>query len=160
MREIIPVLHNIRSLHNVGSIFRTADGAGCKEIILSGYTPSPWDRFNNLRPDFAKVALGAEKGKIVGHFKTLSEAVRALKKEGRLILGLEQDKRAIPYDSFHKKFPKIKKIALILGSEPKGLAPASRKMLDALIEIPMRGSKESLNVAVAFGIAVYALSGK
>lgn len=159
MREIAVVLHNIRSLHNVGSIFRTADGAGLREIILSGYTPSPWDRLGHLRKDFQKVALGAEEKMTVRYFTRLGGAVRSLKKEGYFVLGLEQDKRAIPYDEFVKKFPKVKKIALVLGNEPEGIPYNSRKNFDAIIEIPMRGKKESLNVAVAFGIVVYRLTG-
>lgn len=160
MRKVVPILANIRSLHNVGSIFRTADGAGCKEIVLVGYTPGPWDRFKRLRPDFQKVALGAEKDFTVRYFARLGGAVRALKKEGYFILGLEQDKRSVPYDKFAKKFPKAKKIAIVLGNEPEGIPYNARRDFDALIEIPMGGRKESLNVAVAFGIAVYELTGK
>ncbi len=151
------MLVNIRSVHNVASIFRTADGAGCKEIVLVGYTPSPFDRFGKVRPDFTKVALGAEKSFIIRHFIRIGDALRLLKEDGYFPVGLEQDKRAIPYDKFKKKFPKKGKIALVLGNEPKGIPASVRRKLDALIEIPMQGQKESLNVSVAFGIAVYEL---
>jgi tRNA G18 (ribose-2'-O)-methylase SpoU len=156
--EIIPVLVNIRSVHNVASIFRTADGAGCKKIVLTGFTPSPYDRFGKLRKDFEKVALGAEKSIITRAFVHSSSALNALKKQGFFIVGLEQDKKSIPHDNFKKIFPAVEKIALVLGNEPEGIPEVIRKKLDAMIEIPMRGKKESLNVSVAFGIAVYEIT--
>lgn len=155
--EIVPVLMDIRSVHNVASIFRTADGAGCKRIILTGFTPTPYDRLGKLRTDFAKVALDSEKSLTIRSFVHSSSALNALKKQGFLIVGLEQDKKSIPYSSFKKKFPTIKKIALVLGNEPEGISEAMRKKIDTMIEIPMHGKKESLNVSVAFGIAVYEL---
>jgi tRNA G18 (ribose-2'-O)-methylase SpoU len=156
--ELIPVLADLRSVHNVASIFRTADAAGCKEIVLTGFTPSPFDRFGKVRKDFAKVALGAEKHFAIRHFKQIGSAIRALKKEGKLIVALEQDKESTPYDSFKRKFPRENAVALLVGNEPDGISPAILKKVDAVIEIPMRGAKESLNVAVAFGIAAYEIA--
>lgn len=160
LMEIVPVLANIRSVHNVGSIFRTADGAGMEEIIIAGYTPSPLDRFGKVRKDFAKVALGAEEKFVIRYFARVGGALRSLKEDGYFLLGLEQDKGSVPYDAFRKKFSKEKKIALVLGNEPEGIPGNIRKMLDAMIEIPMRGKKESLNVSVAFGVAAYELMKK
>jgi len=156
--ELIPVLFNIRSVHNTASIFRTADGAGCKKMVLVGYTPSPYDSFGKVRVDFAKVALGAEEGFKIRQFKGAEEALRALKAEGYFLAGLELDPRAVPYGEFREKFPDARKIALVLGNEPKGIPEEIKNELGAIIEIPMRGRKESLNVSVAFGIAVYELT--
>lgn len=155
--KIIPVLVNVRSIHNVGSIFRTADAGGCKRIELVGFTPSPFDRTQKVRSDFKKVALGAEENIKIHSFRTIKSALRALKKEGFFIVALEQAKNSIPYTMFHKKFPKEKKIALIVGNEPDGIPPQVLKQVDVIIEIPMCGIKESLNVSVAFGIALYEL---
>lgn len=155
---VVPVLMDIRSVHNVASIFRTADGAGCKEIVLSGFTPSPYDRFGKLRNDFAKVALGAEKSFSQRVFVRHISALNALKKKGFFLVGLEQDKKSIPHTLLRKRFSKEKKIALVLGNEPEGIPEIVREKLDAMIEIPMNGRKESLNVSVAFGIAVYEIT--
>jgi tRNA G18 (ribose-2'-O)-methylase SpoU len=155
--EIIPVLFDIRSIHNVGSIFRTADAAGCGRIELVGFTPSPFDRIGKVRSDFKKVALGAEE-KIKVHSSTkITATLRELKKEGFFIVALEQAKNSILYTTFHKKFPKEKKIVLLIGNEPKGIPAQVLKQVDVIIEIPMSGIKESLNVSVAFGIALYEL---
>jgi tRNA G18 (ribose-2'-O)-methylase SpoU len=156
--ELIPVLVDLRSVHNVASIFRTADAAGCKEIVLTGFTPSPFDRFGKVRKDFAKVALGAEKHFVIRHFKQIGSAIRALKKEGKLVVALEQSEKSIPYDSFKKKLPGENAVALLVGNEPEGLRPSVLEKADAVLEIPMRGQKESLNVAVAFGIAAYEIA--
>ena len=149
------ILHNIRSVHNVGSIFRTADGAGVSRIILSGYTPTSLDRFNLQRKDFAKVSLGAEKTIRWQHTKTLAGAVKMLKKEKYFIAALEQDTNSISLFNF--KAPKNKPLALILGNEVRGISKQSLKLADIILEIPMRGKKESLNVAVSAGIAMFAI---
>ncbi len=149
------ILHNIRSIHNVGSIFRTADGAGISKIILSGYTPTPLDRFNLPRKDLAKVALGAEKTIPWVQAKTFAEAVKLLKKENYFIAAIEQDKHSTPLFDF--KAPKDRPLALVLGNEVRGISPASLKLCDAILEIPMRGKKESLNVSVTAGIAMFSL---
>ncbi len=149
------ILHNIRSIHNVGSIFRTADGAGISKIILSGYTPAPIDRFNLPRKDFAKVSLGAEKTIPWVQTKTFGAAVNLLKKENYFIAAIEQDKRSTPLFDF--KAPKDRPLALVLGNEVLGVSPASLKLCDAILEIPMRGKKESLNVSVTAGIAMFAV---
>src|SRR3989344_2707510 len=151
--KVFLILHNIRSLHNVGSIFRTADGAGVKKIYLTGYTPSPYDLFGNVRKDFAKTALGAEKfvdweqrkdvGKLIKQLKTPpnlpllrggknyfpSLPRRGLGRLKRVfIVSLEQSPRAVPYNQFttiyRSKLKKYSGVALIVGNEVRGLSPA------------------------------------
>src|SRR5665213_3638229 len=107
------ILHNIRSVHNVGSIFRTADAAGISKIILSGYTPTPFDRFNQPRKDFIKVSLGAEKTIPWLQTKTFGAAVKLLRKENYFIAAIEQDTKSTPLFDF--KPPKNRPLALILG---------------------------------------------
>lgn len=148
------VLHNIRSVHNVGSIFRTADAAGISTIILSGYTPTPLDRFGMARKDFAKVSLGAEKTVQWSYSKTLASAIKKLKRDGYFAIAIEQSPHAASLFKF--KAPN-KPLALILGNEVRGLSKQALKYADAVVEIPMRGRKESLNVSVAAGIAMFAL---
>ena len=153
------ILHNIRSVHNVGSIFRTADAAGISKIILSGYTPTPLDRFNLTRKDFAKVSLGAENTVPWTQLKTFSQAVALLRKENYFIAAVEQSRHSTPLFDFTAPFDKTqgkpKPLALVLGNEVLGVSSASLKLCDAILEIPMRGKKESLNVSVAAGIAMF-----
>jgi tRNA G18 (ribose-2'-O)-methylase SpoU len=145
------LLHNVRSAHNVGSIFRTADAAGVSKIFLSGYTPSPVDRFGSPRKDISKVALGAEKYIPWEYQKNPYAIISALRKEGWHIVGVEQDARAINYRMFKIKRPTL----FIFGNEVRGISPALRKKCDTVVEIPMRGKKESLNVSVAAGIILF-----
>lgn len=160
MREIIVIAHNIRSTHNVGAFFRTADGFGIKKIILSGYTPYPSIEDDTRLPHFAdkltrqihKTALGAEVMVPFEHYE--SPPLEELKQQGFAIVGLEQDERSIMLPQY--KVPN--KVALLLGNEIDGIYPEFRKQCDALIEIPMHGGKESFNVSVATGIALYHLS--
>lgn len=139
----------------MGSIFRTADAAGVSKIILSGYTPGPIDRFKLPRKDFAKVSLGAEKTIFWSQTKTLAQAIRQLKKENYFVAAVEQDKRSTSLFDF--KAPKDKPLALVLGNEVRGISKQGLALCDAVVEIPMRGKKESLNVSVAAGIALFTL---
>jgi 23S rRNA (guanosine2251-2'-O)-methyltransferase len=152
--EAALVLHNIRSVHNVGSIFRTADAAGVSNIVLSGYTPAPMDRFGRERADFNKVSLGAEKTVSWEQAKTLAAALKKLRRENFKIAAVEQDTKATSLFDYR---PKTTKLALVLGNEVRGISHESLKLCDDIVEIPMRGSKESLNVAVAAGVALFAL---
>jgi tRNA G18 (ribose-2'-O)-methylase SpoU len=145
--KVVAICHNIRSAHNVGSIFRTADGAGVAEVYLTGYTPAP------PHPGIAKTALGAEKIVAWEKFAKLDTAINKLKKENYKIITLEQDKKSVPHDFWKPKG----KIALVLGNEVRGLNQKVLEKWDKIIEIPMQGEKESLNVAVAFGIAAYSI---
>ncbi len=153
---MIAILHNIRSLYNVGSIFRTADAAGIEKIYLAGITPEPVDIFGRPRPQLTKVALGGEKSVPWEKFKNTSQLLEKLKNVGYKIFAVEQSKKSIPYHKLKIKNLKLK-IALVVGNEVKGLSPAILKKADKILEIPMHGAKESLNVAVAFGIVVFRL---
>jgi len=156
---MIVILHNIRSTHNVGSIFRTADAAGCEKIYLCGITPTPQDRFGRANEKISKVALGAEKWIKWEKVGQTAAIVEKLKKDGYKILAIEQNKKSVPYCKLKIKSEKSK-VALVLGAEVQGLPPAILRRADKILEIPMRGRKESLNVAVAFGIVVFNLINK
>ncbi len=155
MLECVLVLHNIRSAHNVGSMFRTADGAGVSRIILSGYTPGFEGVSGKERQKFVKVSLGAEKSVPSSRVATLDEALQQLKAEGFIILALEQHERAISLFDFHPK--PDEKLAVIMGNEVLGVDSTTLDVVDHILHIPMHGIKESLNVSVAAGIALYTL---
>ena len=154
MKSVL-ILHNIRSTHNVGSIFRTADAAGISEIFLSGYTPRPVDAFGKERKDIAKTALGAEKSIPWSYAKTPNNFIKRLKEEGFSLVAVEQSPRSIDYKKIKIKYP----VAILLGNEVKGLSPGLLKKCDQVAEISMKGKKESLNVSVAAGIAIFRILG-
>ena len=154
--EYVVILHDIRSVINVGALFRTADAVGVSKIILSGFSPTPIDRFGRVRADFAKSALGSEQTVAWEYVKTPMAAIKKLKREGFVVVGIEQDKRSVDY----KKIQKQPKMAFILGTETTGVSPSLLKQCDIVAEIPMRGMKESLNVAVAAGIVLYRILDK
>lgn len=149
--EVRVLLHNVRSGHNVGSIFRTADAAGVLKMYLSGYTPRPVDAFGRVQKDIAKTALGAEQFLAWEYAKNPMTVIAKARDEGFSIVGIEQDQRAHDYRSFAMS----KKTLIILGNEVRGISPKLRGACDDLVEIPMRGKKESLNVAVAAGIVLF-----
>lgn len=161
MAEITLILHNIRSTHNVGSIFRTAEGFGVKEIIISGYTPYPSTPRDARLPhiaakldkDIHKTALGAEKLVPFNRFEQLEDWL-SLNQQQLPLIALEQSSTSIPIQQF--KPPA--KLALLLGEEVNGIAGDYLAVTDAILEIPMVGRKESYNVSVAAGIALYSLS--
>jgi tRNA G18 (ribose-2'-O)-methylase SpoU len=144
------ICDNIRSTFNVGAIFRTADAAGITKIYLCGYTPTP------PRDEIEKVALGAEKTVPWEHVAQTWRLLERLKAQGVQIVALENNLElpAIDYREFLPQFPS----ALVLGNEVTGLSEALLKRADAILTLPMHGTKESLNVAVAFGIAAYRLN--
>jgi len=150
---MVVVLDNIRSLHNVGSIFRTADAVGVDKLYLCGITPTPLDRLGRVRPPFSKVALGANENVEWEKCSSAWRLIDRLKREGYKIFAIEQDKRSVPYN----KVKGGKKIALVLGHEVRGLPESVLKRADKILEIPMAGMKESLNVSVAFGVVVFRL---
>lgn len=156
MQEIVAILYNIRSLHNVGSVFRTSDGAGVKKIYLCGYTPAPADRLGGVPGDLAKTALGAEKYIAWEKDQSLTKIISKLRKQGYKIWAVEQDKNSINYARV--KPGKNAKIALLLGPEVEGLGKKLLGQCDKILEIPMLGRKESLNVSVAYGIIAYHLA--
>jgi len=154
MMELYAILDNIRSLYNVGSVFRTADAFDFKKIYLCGFTPAPISGRQKLQ--IHKTALGAEE--FVGWEKAgqIGRLIDKLKKQGFYILALELDKKAMDISEFKLK-PSQKKIALVVGHETRGIAKPILKKCDKIIQIPMVGQKESLNVSVAFGIAAFYL---
>ncbi|MGC8880826.1 MAG: TrmH family RNA methyltransferase [Minisyncoccia bacterium] len=149
-KEIVVVLDNIRSTYNVGAIFRTADAAGVKKIYLAGITPVP-EKNDKIK----KVALGAENFVLWEKASQTFRVLEKLKKAGYFLIALEQDPKA--KNIFDLKKLSKEKIVLVLGQEVKGIAENIKKRTDLILEIPMYGKKESLNVSVAFGIAVYYL---
>lgn len=161
MRNLYLIFHNIRSLYNLGAILRTAEGAGTDKVFLIGYTSSPLDRFGKIKKQVAKTALGAEKSIAFEKLAHIFRLIEKLKKEKIFIIALEQNSKAISYKKFAVNYrSKIKNksgLALILGNEVRGLSKSILKKSDAIIEIPMFGKKESLNVSVAAGIALFEL---
>jgi len=149
--KIAALFHNVRSTHNVGSLLRTSDGAGVPKVYLTGYTPTPVDRFGRPQKDIAKTALGAERFISWEYAKHPSSIIRRLRAEGWEIIGVEQDARAVDYRGFTPKLPTL----FVFGNEVRGLSLALRDQCDALIEIPMHGKKESLNVSVAAGVILF-----
>lgn len=147
------ILDNIRSVANVGSIFRTADGFGVSKIILVGTTPAPLDRFGRKRKDFSKVSLGAEETVKWQHEKEIISLIKNLKKAGYQIIALEQIANAEPL----KDFKPASKFALTVGNEVVGVSRVALDISDHVVGISMMGTKESLNVAVATGVALYHL---
>jgi len=154
LSEIIVILDNIRSIHNVASIFRTADGAGVKKIYLCGITPSPLSKFDKILPQFSKVSLGAEKYVVWEKYKSAFILIKKFKSENYKILVVEQSKKSVSYNQ-SIVIGQMSKIVLIFGNEVNGLSSKILRLADKILEIPMFGKKESLNVSVAFGIIVY-----
>lgn len=150
--EFFVIAHNMRSLYNVGSIFRTADAFGVSKIFLTGYTGRPDNELHRLR--MSKSALGAEKWVAWEYQRSPIKLIKELKKQGVNIVALENGAQATPITKFKPKFP----LALVLGEEVRGVSKALLRLCDKIIEIPMLGKKESLNVSVAFGVAAYRIS--
>lgn len=150
--ELYVVLDNIRSRENVGSIFRTADGVGVNKIYLCGITPIP------PHEKISKAALGAEQHVSWEYRAKTWQVLRELKNLKFEVVGLEQTKSS--KNVFEYKSLKNKKIALIVGNEVQGISPKILKYCSEVVHIPMRGKKESLNVSVATGVALYTLCHK
>lgn len=156
-KEVVLIAHDIRSAHNVGAFLRTADGAGVSKVYLTGYTMEPSLKkylLTQAEKQIKKTALGAEETVAWEKHTDVTMLLRELKEVGFTIYALEQDERSIPYDSVTDD----KKIALLVGNEVEGLSSEILALCDAILEIPMRGSKNSLNVSVATGIALYELT--
>lgn len=147
----ILILPDIRSAINIGAIFRTADAVGISKIFLTGYTPRPTDKFSRIQKDIAKSALGAETWIPWEYKKTIIPLISNLKKQGYKIISIEQDKKAIDY----RKIKLENKVAIIMGPEVTGLPKSVLDRSDIIAEIPMYGKKESLNVSVACGVALF-----
>lgn len=160
--DIIVIAHNIRSAHNIGAILRTADGFGIKKVICSGYSPYPVmpddarlpHIYKKLTLEIAKTALGAEHSVGIELSTDVAATLLELKKAGYRIVGLEQHERSV---ALHEYVPH-EKMVLLLGEEVAGIHVDLMELCDDLIEIPMHGVKESLNVSVATGIALFHLT--
>ena len=144
------ICDNIRSLENIGSIFRTSDALNVDKIFLCGICGKPHHQ------KISKTALGAEKWIAWEHCGKTWQVIDKLKKENVFIVALEQGKNTLLYSKFKPKFP----LALVIGNEVKGISSSALKRADKIISLPMFGKKESLNVAVAFGIAGYEINKK
>lgn len=160
MPDIVVIAHNIRSTHNIGALFRTAEGFGISRIILSGYSPYPIlpadARLPHIREklhgQIHKTALGAEE--IVPFEYHEQPPLEALKQQGYTIVGLEQSDKSIMLQDYQTP----QKVALLIGEEVHGITTDLLEQCKDIIEIPMVGKKESFNVSVATGIALYVLS--
>ncbi len=150
MRTMV-ILHNIRSAHNVGSVFRSADGAGVSKIFLTGYTPAPTDRFGREREEILKTSLGATHTvphEVIPDIQTL---ITRLAGEGVRIVAVEQTPDAIPYTAYTPQGD----TAFIFGNEVTGVELEVLTNVSVHIHIPMSGEKESLNVSVCAGIILF-----
>lgn len=150
-KQVYVIAHNIRSLLNVGSVFRTADAFGITKIYLTGYTGTPANPIHKNK--IAKSALGAETWVPWEYEKSAVRLIKRLKLEKIQIVALENNVKSVNIQKFKPNYP----IALLLGEEVRGISSTLLKLCDKVVEIPMQGKKESLNVSVAFGIAAYQL---
>lgn len=170
------ILHNVRSIYNVGSAFRTADAVGAGMVWLVGYTPGPDTHAERI----AKTALGAEARVPWRRARRAGDVVRRIRSRGVSVVALEIDENSVDYRSFKPRWP----LAVLVGNEVKGVSQrllrsryriiprlrhgvsqsgttlcnvkdTSHNVVDEIVSIPMRGTKESLNVSVALGIALY-----
>jgi tRNA G18 (ribose-2'-O)-methylase SpoU len=140
------MLDNIRSLYNVGSMFRTSDGALVRKLFLSGYTPRP------PRKEIEKTALGATETVPWEYHPTAAECIAAIRREGALLCILEHTTKSIPYYEIERiDLP----LCLVVGNEINGISTEVVAAADLAIDIPMFGTKQSLNASVAFGIALF-----
>jgi 23S rRNA (guanosine2251-2'-O)-methyltransferase len=144
---VIVILDDVRSMHNVGSTFRTCDAFAANALYLCGYTPTPPHR------DIHKTALGATETVNWKHFATTVDAVTIAKEQGYKIYAVEQAHNSIPLNQFNSKEP----IALVFGNEVTGVSDEVLKLVDGCIEIPQWGSKHSLNISVTVGVVLWEL---
>lgn len=149
MKQVI--LHDIRSHYNVGAIFRTCDGAGVSKIYLTGYTPAPEDRFGRAVAEISKTALGAEKFVAWEKVEDTLLVVQKLKAEGVTVVAVEQSESSVMLNDFVTP----EKVAYVFGSETEGVPLEVLAEVDVVLELPMLGQKESLNVSVTAGIVLF-----
>lgn len=149
-------LNNIRSAYNVGAMFRTSDGAGVERMYVGGYTPTPIDRFGRVQPEIAKTSLGASATVAWEHVASGEElaTLQSLQSDGFAVVAIEQTANSTSlYD-----FVVPEKVLYVLGNEVDGVSPHIIAVADQVIEIPMAGTKESLNVATTAGIVLFTRS--
>lgn len=150
-KDVRVIFHNIRSSHNVGALLRTADGAGVSRVYFTGFTPLPIDKFGKINKDIAKTALGAERSVAWEQQRTLGRLITRLRKESVTIVGVEQSEKSTPL-SKHKQPPSV---AYVFGNEVGGLSARELSACDVVVELPMLGNKESLNVSAAAAVVLY-----
>jgi 23S rRNA (guanosine2251-2'-O)-methyltransferase len=151
---VVVVLDNIRSMHNVGSVFRTGDAFLIQSIYLCGYTPQPPHR------DIHKTALGATETVTWRHFPATVDAIASLKEEGYTVLAVEQTVGSMRLNELGAAFAgasAAKPVAMVFGNEVTGVDPAALALCDGSVEIPQWGMKHSLNVSIAAGIVLWEL---
>jgi tRNA G18 (ribose-2'-O)-methylase SpoU len=159
MRYIVLIAHNLRSCHNVGSLLRTADGLGVKEVWLTGYTPYPSATDDTRMPHLVakidkqirKTALGAETSQQWQHAEDINAVLQKLRDDGYALAAIEQSTKAIPLPHYAPP----EKIALLVGREVEGVEPEVLAQMDTTLEIPMFGKKESFNVVQAAAMGLY-----
>lgn len=155
-KDLSVIVYDVRSAYNVGAILRTADGAGASKVYLTGYTPCPYRTEEEpysakSQKMIAKTALGAEKSVDWEKVSDIGKLIKKLKKQKIFIAALEQCPKSVDFRKVKFKFP----CALIVGNEVSGIEEKILSQCDLIASIPMRGKKESLNVSVATGIAIY-----
>lgn len=155
-KETYLILHDIRSTQNVGAILRTCDAVGIDKVYFSGITPAPIDRFGRKRSDVSKSALGAEDSVEWEIAENVFDLIKDFKSRGFQVVALEQNSRAIDYKKVNEKFPNDKRV-IVVGNEVDGVSKEILDLCDVIAEIPMLGEKESLNVAVSFGVFIFRL---
>ena len=159
MSDVVVIAHNIRSAHNVGSLLRTADGLGVRMVYITGYSPYPIAQHDARLPHVAqattakirKTALGAELTQAWQYQENVDVVLNTLRNEGYLIAGLEQSDGSVLLPSFDPP----DKVAIVLGSEVSGLETSLLEQCETVLEIPMKGQKESFNVVQAAAITLY-----
>ena len=145
------IIENVRSAYNVGAMFRTADGAGVTKIFLVGYTPTPIDRFGRTQAEISKTSLGASETIPWEAAENSAAVITQLQAEGFIVTAIEQTPSSISL----KDFTVPQNIAYVMGNELVGVDEETLATVDHVIDIPMLGVKESLNVSVAAGIVMY-----
>jgi 23S rRNA (guanosine2251-2'-O)-methyltransferase len=159
MRDIILIAHNLRSCHNVGSLLRTAEGLGVAKVMLTGYTPYPVEDGDTRLPHLAaklhrqiqKTALGAEESQPWEHYEDLESVLADLRAKGYVVAAVEQAPHAISLPDYNPP----QRIALLVGREVEGVESEVLEQMDAVLEIPMFGKKESFNVVQAAAMTLY-----
>lgn len=159
MRDVRLIVHDIRSTHNIGALLRTAEGLGVKHLYFTGYTPYPKTDndqrlphiSNKLTKQIHKTALGAETADFWSHEPDIMALIQDLKDQGFEVIALEQASKSTPLP----RFEPTTKTAILLGREVEGISPALIKRCDEVVEIPMKGKKESFNVVEAASMAMY-----
>ncbi len=145
------ILEDIRSAYNVGAIFRTADASGVAKVFLVGYTPAPIDRFGRAQAEIKKTSLGASETMPWEKVESMSELIAQLKNEGVTVVAVELAEGSVSL----KGFVEPENVAYVVGNEVDGVAKDTLAQADVIVELPMLGQKESLNVSVTTGIVLY-----